>query len=62
MTCEVKISRGRLKEVMEVMCDEYCMWPTASLNQDVLDKHCEECPLNNISNEEYPLGYCPYQE
>ena len=49
----VKIDSGRLDRAIQMICDDYCHWPIVSLNQDVLDKHCEECPLNRIHNDEY---------
>lgn len=58
---DITISRNRLNEVIEKMCDDYCVWPGICATQERLNKHCEECPLNWIT-EEYPLGYCPHQE
>lgn len=55
----IQISDERWNEVKEKMCDDYCFFAVVSRNQDVLDKHCEECPMNTV---EYPLGYCPQQE
>ena len=50
---EITIKWGRLTEVMEMMCEDYCMWPLAATSDDTLKLHCNECPLNNIGNEEY---------
>lgn len=55
----IQISDERWNEVKEKMCNDYCFFAVVSRNQDVLDKHCEECPMNTV---EYPLGYCPQQE
>ena len=48
---EIRISRDRLTEVMEEMCDNYCIWPSECPTQERLDQHCAECPLNNITGE-----------
>lgn len=58
----ISIDKDRLNEVIEKMCDDYCVWPTTCPTQERLDMHCKECPLNNIEYSEYPLGYCPHQE
>ena len=48
---EIRISRGTLQEIQEMMCDDYCYYAQTSTSQEILDKHCEECPLNNITVE-----------
>lgn len=53
---DVTISRDRLTEIMEMMCDDYCIWPINSCDDDVLDLHCQECPLNNIECDDYWEG------
>ena len=50
---DITISWDRLTTVMEKMCDDYCLWPLSASSEDVLELHCNECPLNNIGNEEY---------
>lgn len=58
---EIRIDRAKLTAVMEEMCDHYCWFALNSVSQDVLDKHCEECPLNLLPCED-EFGYCPHQE
>lgn len=58
----ISIEKDKLNEVIEKMCDDYCYFAAVSHDQDVLDKHCEECPLNNIDEIEYPLGKNDWQE
>ena len=48
----ITISRDRLNDIQEAMCDDYCAWPDICANQERLNMHCQECPLNNILNEE----------
>lgn len=54
----ISISEEVLEAVKTTMCDEYCHWPVVS-TEEILEKHCEECPMNQIGN---PLGYNPWQE
>lgn len=49
----VSIPLSRIQKVQEQMCDGYCYFAFYSTDQDVLDKHCEECPLNNIRDDEF---------
>lgn len=49
----VQIPNDRLTECLEMMCAEYCYWPTNSASDEILKLHCEECPLNNINIDEY---------
>ena len=49
----MKIDNNRFNEALERMCDDYCLWPLSASSEDVLELHCNECPLNNIGNEEY---------
>lgn len=59
----IQISNERWREVKEKMCDDYCVWPTYCPTQERLDRHCEECPLNNFPNEdEHPIGKNGWQE
>ena len=50
---EIRINRDRFTEMMEIMCDEFCHWPIESVDQDVLNRHCEECPINNIECDDF---------
>ena len=50
---QITISWDRLTTATEKMCEDYCIWPLSSVDDDVLKLHCNECPLNNIGNEEY---------
>lgn len=59
---EIKIDRNRLNDVMEAMCDKYCKFPFNTETQADLNKHCEDCPLNNILVDDYPLGRNDWQE
>ena len=54
----VTISEEKWKKVKKDMCEDYCYFANMS-SEEVLEKHCEECPLNMVDN---PLGYCPHQE
>ncbi|MBQ1293183.1 MAG: hypothetical protein IIY21_04050 [Clostridiales bacterium] len=58
---EIKIDRGKLEHVMEEMCGHYCIFAITSIDEDVLKKHCDECPLNLLPCED-EFGYCPHQE
>lgn len=37
-----------LEEVKEAMCDDYCYYSATTADFDVLEKHCEDCPLNRL--------------
>lgn len=50
---EIRITRDRLNECMEKMCDGFCIWPIQSTNDETLALHCEECPLNNINDDDF---------
>lgn len=50
---EIKISKDRFNDMLEEICDFYCHWPVDTEDQEQLDRHCEECPLNNIDYEPY---------
>lgn len=52
----ITISRDRFNEVMERMCDDFCIYPEISVSQESLEFHCNECPLNNIECEDYWEG------
>ena len=58
----ISIERDKLKEITEQMCDYYCKWPFNTGDQAELNKICEKCPLNSLPENEWPLGYNPYQE
>ena len=50
----VRMNRqDRYEQIKERMCDEYCYYAIAMHDQDVLDKHCEECPMNELKGGEY---------
>lgn len=49
---EIKIDRFRLNDIIEAMCEDYCYYGATTTDPDVLQKHCDECPLNNITGEE----------
>lgn len=55
----MNISDELWEEIKEKMCDGFCHWPVAGLDEDELDRMCSRCPLNEVDN---PLGYCPEQE
>lgn len=55
----LQISEDKLCEVKEKICDEYCKWLDECPTQERLDRHCAECPLNDL---EYPLGVNGWQE
>ena len=50
---QITIDRDRLNTVIEKMCEEYCYWPVNASSDRALEMHCEECPLNNINNDDY---------
>lgn len=58
----IKMDKDRINEISEAICDRYCKWPFNTETQEELNKICEDCPLYNIYNDEWPLGYCPHQE
>lgn len=57
-----KIDSKRLREVIEIMCDDYCKWPKEATSDEQLEDICSDCPLNNINNDDYPLGRNDWQE
>lgn len=59
----IKIDRSELNKVIEAICDDYCKMPDICETQERLDRHCAECPLNNLQfKDEYPLGRNDWQE
>lgn len=42
----------RLEEVKTEMCDEYCKYPHTCETEEELYAICEECPLDNLGEEE----------
>lgn len=48
-----EIERDRINDVIEDMCENYCVWPSSATSDETLKLHCDECPLNNILCEEY---------
>ena len=50
---EITISKQRLSDIIEQTCEYACHWDVDCESQEQLDRICEECPLNNIDNEEY---------
>lgn len=59
----IKIDKERLNAVIEKMCDDYCKLPDICPTQERLNRHCAECPLNNLQCEdEYPFGRNDWQE
>ena len=59
---EVKFDLGVLRDVQEEMCEEYCRFgkelDEQGADQEELEMHCMECPLNNILEHESPYCYC----
>lgn len=39
-------------DAMEKMCDDFCFFRTITTDPEVLEKHCEECPMNNLVKRE----------
>lgn len=58
----ISIGRERLNVIIESMCDYYCKWPFNTETQAELNRKCDKCPLNNILDDEYPLGRNDWQE
>lgn len=50
---DVRIPKSRLRDCTEIMCEDYCKWPTQTYDQEQLDRFCAECPLNNLDYDEY---------
>ena len=50
---KMKIDNNRFNEALEMMCDKFCQWPVVCASQDELNKHCDECPMNNIECDDY---------
>jgi len=57
-----EIDGARINDVLEAMCEDYCKMPDICETQERLLRHCAECPLNNILNDEYPFGRNDWQE
>ena len=51
----VSIPYERLMNVQEEMCDDYCHWPVVC-DAEELCRHCDECPLNKIRDDEFWEG------
>ena len=51
----IKISNEEWEKAKETMCDYYCFYVTVSQSEEVLNLHCEECPMNNIAINEDEL-------
>lgn len=49
---KIKINSKELEQIKQEMCDDYCFYATVSHEQEILDQHCEECPLNKLGREE----------
>lgn len=59
----IKIEKNELTEVIEKICDDYCKMPDICTTQERLNRHCQECPLNNLQYKvDYPLGRNDWQE
>lgn len=59
----IKIEKNELTEVIEKICDDYCKMPDICATQERLNRHCQECPLNNLQYKvDYPLGRNDWQE
>ena len=52
----MKIDNNRFNEALERMCDKFCQWPNVSADQEELNSHYNECPLNNIECDDYWEG------
>ena len=50
---KVEIDCVRFNKCFEMMCDQFCWYYVSSESQEILDKHCEDCPLNNIQSDEW---------
>ena len=53
---ELRVDWMRFTHSVEEMCDDYCHWPVVCADQDDLRRHCDECPINNLNNEQYWEG------
>ena len=47
------IEYDRFIDTVEEICDFYCKWPTECATQERLNMHCNDCPLNNLMNEDF---------
>ena len=54
----------KVEETAEQMCDNFCYFRVMYHDQEVLDLHCEECPMANLLKEcrENPIGKNGWQE
>lgn len=43
----------RINKTREMMCEDFCKWPTQLSTQEQLDRFCAECPLNNLDYDEF---------
>lgn len=55
---------NEVEKAAEEMCDHFCYFRTVMHDQDVLDLHCEECPMDKLLKEcrEHPIGKNDWQE
>jgi len=50
------MTREEIEEIIETMCDDFCIWPTECPTEERLHKHCEECPLNRLKERSEENG------
>lgn len=62
MNAVVDISE--IENTAEQMCEYFCYFRVTYHDQEVLDLHCEECPMDKLLKKcrEYPLGRNDWQE
>lgn len=48
---KIKINSEELEQIKREMCDDYCFYATVSHDQEALDLHCEDCPLNRLKED-----------
>ena len=59
----ISFEKSEWVEMVEKICDDYCKMPDICETQERLDRHCAECPLNNLQYDaEYPFGRNDWQE
>ena len=48
VTAAPVVHQDCLEELLGQNCDQNCKWPVVCLDQDRLDVHCAQCPINKF--------------
>ena len=50
----IKVDRAGLetiKNMAEIMCDDYCYYPVKATTEDIANKICVDCPMVKLMDE-----------